>query len=119
MKRHSFKKLQIWSDSINLINNTYSITTKFPDIKKYGLRSQLNRRAVSIASNIVEGFSKRSNKHFTQFLEISLGSAFEWETQVIVSNNLGYITDKEFSTLEDKISIKQKKISNFIDRLNE
>lgn len=119
MKRHNFKKLQIWNDSMCLINDTYSITSKFPSIEKFGFTSQLNRCAVSIASNIAEGSSKRSNKHFIHFLEVSLGSAFEWETQVIACNNLGYISDIEFRNLEDKISNIQKKISNFIDRLSE
>lgn len=118
MKRHNFKKLQIWKSSMDLINDTYSITSKFPDFEKFGLRSQLNRSAVSIASNIAEGSSKRSNKHFIQFLEMSLGSAFEWETQMIVCNNLNYISEKEFYTLEEKISTIQKKISNFIDKLH-
>ena len=118
MKRHNFKKLQIWNDSMSLINDTYSITAKFPSIEKFGLRSQLNRCVISIASNIAEGSSKRSNKHFIQFLEISLGSAFEWETQLIASKNLGYISEKEFCTLDGKISQIQKKISNFIEKLN-
>ena len=117
MKRHNFKNLQIWRDSMDLIQDTYSITSKFPDIEKFGLRSQLNRCSVSIASNIAEGSSKRSNKHFIQYLEISLGSAFEWETQMIASSKLGYLSEKEFCNLEAKINIIQKKISNFIDRL--
>jgi len=119
MKRHNFKKLHIWKDSMGLIQDTYSVTTKFPDIEKFGLRSQLNRCSVSIASNIAEGSSKRSNKHFILFLEISLGSAFEWETQMIASHQLGYLHEKQFSNLEEKINTIQKKISNFIDKLHE
>lgn len=119
MKRHNFKKLQIWSDSMDLISDTYHFTRKFPDIEKFGLRSQLNRCSISIASNIAEGSSKRSNKHFIQFLEMSLGSSFEWETQIIASKNLGYLSEKEFCNLEHKISKIQKKISNFIEKLHE
>jgi four helix bundle protein len=118
MKRHNFKKLQIWNDSMELIQDTYKITSKFPDFEKFGLRSQLNRCAVSIASNIAEGSSKSSNKHFIQFLEISLGSAFEWETQMITSCKLKYLSEKEFCNLEEKINKIQKKISNFIDKLH-
>jgi four helix bundle protein len=102
---------------MNLIQDTYKITGTFPMIERFGLRSQLNRCSVSIASNIAEGSSKRSNKHFIHFLEISLGSAFEWETQMIASKNLDYLSEKEFCNLEVKIKTIQKKISNFIDRL--
>jgi len=69
MRRHNFKKLQIWSDSMALINETYKMTKTFPDYEKYGLVSQMNRCAVSIASNIAEGTSKRTDKHFLKFLE--------------------------------------------------
>jgi len=116
MRRHNFKKLQIWSDSMALINETYKMTKTFPDYEKYGLVSQMNRCAVSIASNIAEGTSKRTDKHFLKFLEDSLGSAFEWETQLIVSSRQNYISEKEFNHLEIQISDLQRKISNFMDR---
>ena len=80
MKRHNFKKLQIWNESMLLINEVHAITSQLPDFEKFGLRSQLNRCAVSIASNIAEGISKSSTKHFINLLEHSLGSAFELET---------------------------------------
>lgn len=117
MKRHNFKNLQIWQESMNLIKDTYSFTANFPDIEKFGLRSQINRICISIASNIAEGSSKSSNKHFIQFLEISLGSAFEYETQIIASNSLGYLSEEEFCKFEVKINLIQKKISNFINML--
>jgi len=104
---------------MDLINDTYYFTSKLPDIEKFGLRSQLNRCSILIASNIAEGSSKRSNKHFIQFLEVSLDSSFEWETQIIASKNLGYLSEKEFCNLEHKISKIQKKISNFIERLHQ
>ena len=63
-----------------LINEVHAITSQLPDFEKFGLRSQLNRCAVSIASNIAEGISKSSTKHFINLLEHSLGSAFELET---------------------------------------
>lgn len=84
MKRHNFKSLQVWQESIELITDNYKFTSTLPDYEKFGLQSQLNRCSVSIASNIAEGTSKRSDKHFIKFLEDSLGSAFEWET----NNNL-------------------------------
>lgn len=69
---------------MDLIDDNYQFTATLPDFEKFGLRSQMNRCAVSIASNIAEGTSKSTNKHFMRYLEISLGSAFEWETQLTI-----------------------------------
>lgn len=117
MKRHNFKKLNIWNESIELIDKNYQLTSTFPDHEKFGLQSQMNRASVSIASNIAEGTSKRTNRHFIKFLEDSLGSAFEWETQLIICFKLKYLSEESFKELEQSITILQKKISNFIDSL--
>lgn len=117
MKRHNFKKLQIWEESIELVTLNYKFTATLPDYEKFGLRSQLNRCAVSIPSNISEGTSKKTNKHFTTFLEHSLGSAFEWETQLIICKNLNFISEENFNNFEKRIQKLQQKISNFIDSL--
>ena len=117
MKRHNFKKLQIWEESIELVTLNYKFTATLPDYEKFGLRSQLNRCAVSIPSNISEGTSKKTNKYFTTFLEHSLGSAFEWETQLIICKNLNFISEENFNNFEKRIQKLQQKISNFIDSL--
>ena len=118
MRRHNFKKLQIWNDSMEIINQTYLFTSTFPDFEKFGLRTQMNRCAVSIASNISEGSSKRTDTHFAKYLDDSLGSSYEWETQLIVAYRQNYITEELFKKLEKEISKLQKKISNFIDSLD-
>tara|TARA_R110001592_G_scaffold64360_2_gene197841 strand:+ start:177 stop:551 length:375 start_codon:yes stop_codon:yes gene_type:complete len=117
MKRHNFKKLQIWQEAIELVTINYKFTSTLPDFEKFGLVSQLNRCAVSIPSNIAEGSSKRSDKHFITFLEHSLGSAFEWETQIIICKNLNFLSEENFSDFEIRIKKLQQKISNFIDRI--
>jgi four helix bundle protein len=117
MKRHNFKKLQIWQEAIELITLNYGFTSSLPDYEKFGLVSQMNRCSVSIASNISEGTSKRTNKHFIKYLDDSLGSAFEWETQLIICKNLNFISKEKFSDLEIRIKKLQQKISNFIDRI--
>ncbi|MBB3125075.1 MULTISPECIES: four helix bundle protein [Mesoflavibacter] len=118
MRRHNFKNLQIWQESINLITDNYNFTTTLPKDEKFGLISQLNRSCVSIASNIAEGTSKRSNKHFIKYLEDSLGSAYEWETQIIICKNLNFISEEKFDDFENRIKKIQQKISNFIDKLD-
>ena len=110
---HNFKKLKIWSVSMELVSESYKITRSFPKFETYGLMSQMNRCAVSIPSNISEGTSKSTNKHFSNYLEHSLGSAFEWETQLNVAFNESYISEEKFKELEDKIKQIQKMISSF------
>ncbi|CAM3469515.1 hypothetical protein AEQU2_02534 [Aequorivita lipolytica] len=104
-------------ESMSLVSNTYKITRAFPDFEKFGLVSQMNRCAVSIPSNIAEGSSKSSNKHFKQYLEIALGSSFELETQLIIAFNELYISEEKFKYLEEKIKQIQKMISGFQSRL--
>lgn len=117
MRRHNFKKLIIWQEAMELVDENYVLTATFPDYEKFGLRTQMNRCSVSIASNISEGSSKRTNKHFTKFLGDSLGSAYEWETQLLVCYRQKFISEENFLVLEEKIQALQSKISNFIDKL--
>lgn len=117
MRRHNFKKLQIWNEAMDLIDENYLFTSTLPDYERFGLRTQMNRCAVSIASNISEGSSKRTNKHFIKYLEDSLGSAYEWETQLAVCCRQKFISEDIYVSLEKNIQKLQSKISNFIDRL--
>ena len=114
---HNFKKLKIWDNSMNLVLESYKLTRSFPDFEKFGLASQMNRFAVSIPSNISEGSSKSTDKHFNKYLEVSLGSAFEWETQLIIALNENYLSEEKFKELEQKIKQIQKMISSFQSRL--
>lgn len=118
MGKHNFKKLKIWKQSLELVFDTYRITKTFPENERFALASQLNRCSVSIPSNIAEGTSKSSDKHFRNFLETSLGSAFEWETQVIIAKGLGYITEEKYNELEKTIDEIQKMIAGFIDKFS-
>ena len=93
---HNFKKLKIWIDSIELVSESYKLTRTFPDFEKFGLVTQMNRCAVSIPWNIAEGSSKSTDKHFNKYLEDSLGSAFEWETQLTIAFNEGYLSEEIF-----------------------
>jgi len=114
---HNFKKLKIWNESMTLVSESYKLTKSFPKFEVYGLMSQMNRCAVSIPSNIAEGSSKSSNKNFNHYLEHSLGSAFEWETQLNVAYNEKYLSEDKFKELEQKIKEIQKMISSFKKRL--
>lgn len=113
MARHNFKKLKIWEEGMHIVDETYKMIREFPDFERFNLTSQLVRCAVSIPSNISEGTSKSTDKHFNKFLEDSLGSAFEWETQLIVAHRQKYVNQEKFEVLENKIQQLQRMISGF------
>mgnify|MGYP003663695196 FL=1 len=117
MGRHNFKKLKIWQEGMEIVSENYRLTRTYPDFERFNLISQMNRSAVSIPSNISEGSSKSTNRHFIKYLENSLGSAFKWETQLIVSYNEKYLDEEKFEELETKILQIQKMIASFIDNL--
>ncbi|WP_228459006.1 four helix bundle protein [Chryseobacterium bernardetii] len=89
--KHNFKHLNIWKLSIELADEIYVITDSFPKNEEFGLKSQIRRCTVSVASNIAEGSSRSSNKDFNRFLEISLGSLYELHSQIIISGNRNYL----------------------------
>ena len=100
---HNFEKLKIWQKAIELVTETYLKSQSFPKEEIYGLTSQIRRCAVSIPSNIAEGCGRNTDKDFNNFLGISLGSAFEFETQLIICKNLEFINNEDFKYLESEI----------------
>jgi len=95
----SYRDLIAWQKSISLIERIYSCTRQFPKEEIYGITSQMRRAAVSIASNIAEGRGRNSTGEFCQFLGVSKGTLYELETQLIVSNKVGYLSDEELNSL--------------------
>ena len=86
-------KLNVWKKAIEFVKRIYQITGEFPSEEKFGLVSQMSRSAISIASNIGEGAGRNNKKEFNQFLGIAQGSSSELETQLIISRELGLLTD--------------------------
>ncbi len=107
----NFRQLDVWNDARTLVKEIYLITNSFPNSERFGLTSQINRASISIPANIAEGCAKDSQKDFIRFLQISLGSAFELETHLIISCDIGFITDKKLSLVIEKIQFLQKRIS--------
>ncbi|WP_264530778.1 four helix bundle protein [Flavobacterium sp. N502540] len=96
---HQFKELLIWKKSRLFCSKIYNVTADFPSEEKFGITNQLRRASVSIASNIAEGSSRNSNKEFARFLEIAIGSAYEVETQLLISSDLGFINEEDITEL--------------------
>ena len=86
----NFKELNIWQKGFQVAINCFKLTAKFPPHEKFGLISQITRAGVSIPSNIAEGSSRSSDKDYKRFIEISLGSCFEAETQLLIAKELGF-----------------------------
>jgi four helix bundle protein len=91
----TYKDLLVWQKAIELTKDVYRFTSDFPKKETYSLADQMQRAAVSIASNIAEGQGRRYNQEFSRFLQISYGSLCELETQMIIADELGYVSDKE------------------------
>lgn len=106
----NFRKYDIWTDSMELVDDVYTFVENFPNTEKYGLSSQITRSAVSIPSNIAEGASRNSEKNFARFLEIALGSAFQLETQLIIAERRKYIFEGSLEETVKKLSSLQKRI---------
>lgn len=114
---HNFRKLTIWLDAIVLAKEVYSTISTYLKAEKYGLVSQINRCCVSVPSNIAEGSSRTSNKEFSHFIKISLGSLFELETQLILSSEFGIINTETLECLTTQIVSLQKRLSRFLKTL--
>ncbi|MGB6268323.1 MAG: four helix bundle protein [Olleya sp.] len=91
----------------------YTRTSKFPESEKFGLTNQLRRASVSIPSNIAEGSSRKSNKDFARFLQITLGSAYEIETQLLIASDLNFIDEEELNSLLKNLESIIKMTSKF------
>lgn len=92
---HNFRELNIWKKGMTIVKSTYTISKDLPSEEKYGLSSQIQRCSISIPSNIAEGPGRGTVKDFTNFLNMSLSSSYELETQLILIKDLFKIeTDK-------------------------
>ena len=101
-KIKTHKDLIVWQRSIALVKGIYLTTQRFPQHELYGITSQMRRAAVSVPSNIAEGAARNSAKDFTRFLYLALGSLSELETQIIISNELGFLPQDSSMALTDK-----------------
>ena len=110
---HNYKNLKIWELSMDLVMRAYSITSLFPTFETHGLKSQIQRAAVSVPSNIAEGSGRSSDKEFCRFLDIAISSSFELETQIEIANKLNYIETEAFHEFIEKCKEVQKMMYSF------
>ena len=99
----SYRDLNVWKDGMDLAVEIYAATRSFPSEERFGLVQQMRRAAVSIPSNIAEGYGRRTARQRYNFLENALGSVFELETQTELSSRLEFLTDEHFQKLAETI----------------
>jgi len=116
-KIKNFQDLRIWQIGIEVVKDVYILTKKFPKEELYGLTSQMRQSAVSIPSNIAEGFRRYHNKEYKQFLYIALGSCAELETQIIIANELDYTNDNSKTEVIEKIKYICRMTIKLINKL--
>lgn len=114
----NFRELRVWNEAMIIVKDTYGIAAMLPDDERFGLKSQISRAAVSIPSNIAEGSAKTSNKEVKHYCEISMGSSFELETQLLLIKELSLINDTiGIDNILVKIEQFQKMLNKFITTL--
>ena len=118
MKVKDYKELKVWNKGIDIVDLTYEITNRFPNEEKYGLGSHMQKTAISIPSNIAEGFARYHTKEYKQFLFIALGSCAELETQSIIAKRRDYVNENNFKRLSENIDHESRMIMNLIKSLD-
>jgi four helix bundle protein len=113
----SHRDLLVWQKSIDLVEAIYRITQKLPSHEQFGLISQLRRAAVSIPSNIAEGYGRQSSGNYRQFLSISRGSLLEVETQIDICLRLGYLTTMDTESVLNTIRELSKMLTSLISKI--
>ncbi len=117
MKIEKFEDLEIWREAINIVEEVYNLTREKKFNQDFSLRDQLRKSAISIVSNISEGFERNLNSEFKRFLLIAKGSAGELRAQLYIAFRLGYISQEFYSKLKNRLLILSSKISKLINYL--
>lgn len=119
MAIESYRDLEVWKEAILLVKEVYLQTRAFPQEERYGLVSQIRRSAVSIPSNIAEGRTRGSRNELRQFLQIAFGSGAELETQLLISKELGYLSEDRYLLCIERLDRIQKMLNKFIQAVAE
>ena len=113
----SYRDLIVWKKSVELVQDVYILTTGFSSNERFGLTSQMRRSAVSVPSNIAEGWGRKRTGNYIQFLSIASGSLAELNTQVEISYRLGFFDKDQFDVLENKMMEIGKMLFVLIQKL--
>ncbi len=113
----NYRDLVVWQKAINFVTDVYHVTRELPPEERYGLCSQIRRSAISIPSNIAEGYGRNSSQDYIRFLQIANGSLFEFQTQLEIIKNLEYLNTKNFEALFEQSREIERMLKSLIDKL--
>lgn len=117
MKIKNFRDLDVWKLGKKIVLDVYCVTKEFPKDEVYGLVGQMRRAALSIPSNVAEGFNRIHNREYRQFLYIALGSCAELETHIEIALELGYLDQARHDQLLEHMDHESKMLRNLVKRL--
>lgn len=115
----TYRELIVWQKSMVLVNEIYKVSRSFPNDENFGLTSQLRRSAVSVPSNVAEGYGRNSLNDYIRFLNISVGSLYEMKTQIEIAFNLKYVGKSNFEELHNNTKEIERMMSSLIRKLKE
>jgi four helix bundle protein len=115
----NFRDLQVWQKAHVLTLNSYKATAQFPREELYGLVSQIRRCSASIAANMAEGCGRRGNAQFHRFLQIATGSASELQYHFLLARDLGFISAKDYSSLNDSVVELKRMLSSLSRKVDQ
>ena len=114
-----FRDLIVWQKSMALVTRIYQETSRFPADERFGLVSQMRRCAVSIPSNIAEGYGRRATGDYLRFLQIAIGSVYELQTQAEIARNLEFLQDEKFRSLYEDTSEIERMLASLTAKIRE
>ena len=110
----SYKDLKVWQVGCGLVKSVYKVSSLFPKEELYGLSQQIRRAAVSVPSNIAEGYGRGSTPEYLRFLRIARGSLYEIETQLILGRSLDFCDDNQYQSISAQIVECSKMLQGLI-----
>lgn len=108
----SYRELKVWQKSIDLVVEIYRLTKLFPKEELYGIINQIRRAAVSIPSNIAEGYSRKHRQEYSQFIRVAFGSGAELETQLLIAIKLKFAASQEFQKSKELLAEVMRMLNN-------
>ena len=114
---NTFRDLIAWQKAMAFVTEIYRITRTLPKEETYGMTSQMRRAAVSIPSNLAEGHAHRSRTEYGRFVQISIGSLHELDTQLEIAVNLGYLTPSSYAELQEKVRELERMLTSLHQKL--
>lgn len=115
----SYQDLEVWQRAMDLVVQVYILTSEFPPDERFGLVTQMRRAAVSIPSNIAEGYARRERRDYARFISMAYGSGAELETQLKIAKQLNFSSTEKYINVEELLTQVQKMLNSLAEKLRQ